>query len=181
MIFQKIIPKLHPTKDTPDIPFKKRAAVSMIFREDNHFCMIRRAIKENDHWSGHMAFPGGREESRDLNLQQTALRETREEIGLDLRRDQYLGRLSNLEYPELQVSAFVYRLQQEAEFRLEQKEVASVHWLPFDVFLDPSRRERMQHSYKGKDYDLPIVYVGEANVWGISLFFIDDLIKRLKS
>ncbi len=45
---------------------------------------IRRAEKSGDPWSGHMAFPGGHMESSDASLLAAAIRETQEEIGLDL-------------------------------------------------------------------------------------------------
>ena len=69
----------------------ERAAVTAVIR--NHpergaeLLVIRRAEHPLDPWSGHMAFPGGRRELTDPDLSHTALRETFEEVGLDLRRD----------------------------------------------------------------------------------------------
>ena len=61
-----------------------RASVAVLVRPDDHICMIRRAVKEQDYWSGHMGFPGGREEIDDGALLQTAIRETKEEIGVTI-------------------------------------------------------------------------------------------------
>jgi hypothetical protein len=52
---------------------------------------IKRATHEHDPWSGHMAFPGGRHERGDLTLLRTAMRETEEEVGLDLSTAELLG------------------------------------------------------------------------------------------
>src|SRR6476646_9126644 len=64
-----------------------RAAVAAIMRERNgraEILFIKRAERESDPWSGHMAFPGGRREPSDETLLHTARRETLEEVGLDL-------------------------------------------------------------------------------------------------
>ena len=162
-----------------DIPWEAgRASVAMIFRPDNHLCMIRRAKKETDYWSGHMAFPGGREENKDASLRETALRETHEEVGISLQEEQFIGRVSDLCYPMLSVAAFVYFVEEHVSFQPDPKEVESTHWLPFEAFLNPKYRGIKKTSYKGNPLEMPIVHIGEADVWGISLYFIDDLIKR---
>src|SRR5207245_7755352 len=56
--------------------------------------MIKRAEREGDPWSGQVAFPGGRRERQDRTLLDTAARETKEEVGIDLQRSAvYLGHL----------------------------------------------------------------------------------------
>ena len=158
-----------------------RAGVAVIVRPDDHMCMIRRAVKEGDYWSGHMGFPGGREESIDDGLLQTAIRETSEEIGVDILPEQCMGRLSDLHHPKLQVAAFVFSLESHCEFVLEKSEVAEVYWLPLSAFSDPSYRGTRTATYKGKEYQAPVVNIGTADVWGISLRFIEDLLRRLDS
>ena len=54
---------------------------------------IERAMRADDPWSGHMAFPGGRLEGGDDSARTAACRETREEVGLELSRAEYLGHL----------------------------------------------------------------------------------------
>lgn len=160
---------------------QSRAAVAVLVRPDDHICMIRRAVKEGDYWSGHMGFPGGREESIDSGLLQTAIRETDEEIGVAIVPGQCRGRLSDLNHPKLQVAAFVFSLESTVEFVLEESEVAEVHWLPLQAFTDPALRSTRRATYKGQEYDAPVVNIGTADVWGISLRFIEDLLRRLDS
>ncbi len=64
---------------------QKRSAVAMILqvREGElHILMIKRAEREGDPWSGHMAFPGGRMDKADAHGYAVAVRETAEEVGL---------------------------------------------------------------------------------------------------
>jgi 8-oxo-dGTP pyrophosphatase MutT (NUDIX family) len=70
----------------PD-PALPRAAVALVLRpgEDGpELLLIRRAEREGDPWSGHMALPGGREQAGDAGPAHTAARETHEEVGIDL-------------------------------------------------------------------------------------------------
>jgi 8-oxo-dGTP pyrophosphatase MutT (NUDIX family) len=68
----------------------RQAAVAAVLRAppdggDAEILLMRRAERHGDPWSGHMAFPGGRREEGDATLLDTAIREAREEVGLDLR------------------------------------------------------------------------------------------------
>ncbi len=78
----------------------RQAAVAVILREQRgagdtytEILFIKRAEKPGDPWSGHMAFPGGHLEPADVDLREAAMRETQEEIGLDLAGAEYLGAL----------------------------------------------------------------------------------------
>jgi len=63
-----------------------RAAVTLIIRDsaDLDALFVKRVANEADPWSGQIAFPGGRFEHPDNNIIDTAIREAREETGIDL-------------------------------------------------------------------------------------------------
>lgn len=76
----------------------RQAAVAVIVRAGatgTEMLFIKRAEKQGDPWSGHMAFPGGHREPSDQDLRAAAERETLEEIGLDLTNAEYLGALDH--------------------------------------------------------------------------------------
>lgn len=75
------------------------ASVAAIMRQDPErqmpqLCFIRRAMNSRDRWSGHIAFPGGKIEPTESSLD-CAVRETMEEIGLDLQTAPHVGQLDD--------------------------------------------------------------------------------------
>src|SRR5262245_47368322 len=126
-----------------------RAAVAVILREGQaglEVLFIRRAEHPRDPWSGQMAFPGGRAEPLDRDLRATAVRETLEEIGLDLDEDgEYLGTLdevramARMRPMDLSITPFVFITRREADLT-PSHEVTSIHWLPLDSLQSPEAR-----------------------------------------
>src|SRR5690606_12995479 len=77
-----------PREAERDEPFKE-AAVALVFRPvgeaDAELLLIRRATRSGDPWSGQIGLPGGNRSRVDQTLEDTAVRETAEELGIDLR------------------------------------------------------------------------------------------------
>lgn len=165
-------------------PLMKRSAVAMILqvREGElHILMIKRAEREGDPWSGHMAFPGGRMDKTDRNGFAVAVRETCEEVGLELGDDdECIGRLSDLNARSrrgtlgMAVSPFVFRLEREVTFT-PNYEVAETVWVPLEFILNPDNREKMKWNYKGIDISVPCYHYNGYCVWGLSLMMLDEL------
>ncbi len=163
----------------------KRSAVAMILQMRNgklHILMIKRAEREGDPWSGHMAFPGGRMDKTDINGFAVATRETAEEVGLTLGpQDQCIGRLSDLNAKPhwgtlgMAVSPFVFRLDREVIFQANY-EVAEVIWVPLDFLVDAGNREEMTLTYKGAKIAVPCYRYQGRCIWGLSLMMLDELL-----
>lgn len=169
----------------------KRSAVNLLVdfeQQQPQVLMIKRAEREGDPWSGHMAFPGGRfEADKDQNMSATADRETHEEIGV-LCRDYSLHswRLSEVLTPmhirrsQMAVTPFVHLLERRPEVA-PNEEVADVIWIPLSFFLDQTQRTTMQWSYKGVKLDLPCYYYQGHRIWGLSLKMLDEVCSVLQN
>ena len=154
------------------------AAVAMILvgQEDNlKLCMIRRAKKSGDPWSGHMAFPGGRFSPGDADLRVTAERETHEEVGLRLDPAHRLGSLAPLsiwlsgrEQP-LYLFPSVYYLGLAIPALTLNHEVAEAYWMPLAHPWQAGSATHLTLSADGKTLYYPAVRFQDQIVWGITL------------
>lgn len=166
--------------------FMIRSAVAAIVRpsQDNadelEVLLIKRAEREGDRWSGHMAFPGGRLEAKDKTAREAAIRETEEEIGLSLNQAQYIGRLSDVmtlahgTKKPMVVSPYVFQISGDPELTLNY-EVAEVVWVPLSFLADHANRDTMRWERKGVGMTLPCYFYQKYRIWGLTLRMLDEL------
>jgi 8-oxo-dGTP pyrophosphatase MutT (NUDIX family) len=155
----------------------RRAAVAVVLKESSRgteILFIRRAEHPQDPWSGQIAFPGGRVEPGDPDLRTTAVRETAEELGLDLAQGAaFLGALdevramARMRPMNLAITPFVFRLLADAPLRLSE-EVTSAHWLPVDELLSAEHRGSLDYSVQGKRVQFPCLRYEGVVIWGLT-------------
>lgn len=165
-------------------PVKKRAAVAIALREVGdrvEVLMIRRAKREGDPWSGHMGFPGGRRDRTDESDLACALRETREELGIDLETCAELvcelGEVNTgwrPDRPEMLVAPYVFRLHHTPELT-PNYEVAGVLWLPLAFLMDRGNRVPHKWEWRGEPLESDSYIYDNHRVWGLSLMMLDEL------
>lgn len=174
--------------DPADVDGLPRASVAAVFRNGEtagtELLFIQRAVRHDDPWSGHMAFPGGRHQVEDASAQATAMRETAEEVGLDLAPARPLGTLTDLDGGQANrrfvlVSGHGFWLDGERPRLQPNHEVADVVWVPLQDLADPDRY--VDHHYPPADADFPGIRLDGPDqvVWGLTLRFLGDLFRRL--
>lgn len=166
-----------------------RAAVAAILRDAGagaEVLLIRRAERRGDPWSGHMAFPGGRRDATDSNLHATAVRETREEVGIDLDADgALLGRLPDLEAiararrTGLVITPFVFALARDVPLAFDAEEVAGAFWVPLSPLARGEGAGTVTWQGEGGALDLPCWRVQGQVVWGLTYRMIQSLFEAL--
>jgi 8-oxo-dGTP pyrophosphatase MutT (NUDIX family) len=164
----------HPPQ-TIAAPGSQPAAVGLILVPDARglaALFIHRAERAGDPWSGQVALPGGRREPADQDLLATALRETREETGVDLRAAELLGALDDLHprtpsLPPVLVRPFVFALPERPTL-VPTAEVERAFWLPLADLAKPGVYSEVTVTVRGTAFQVPGYQIGDELIWGLT-------------
>jgi 8-oxo-dGTP pyrophosphatase MutT (NUDIX family) len=171
----------------------RRAAVAAVFREAPEgveLLFIRRAEHPADPWSGQIGFPGGGEEPGDVDLEETAVRETREELGLDLLARPGAARIGPLDevrararthIAPLTIRPFAFRLGgSERPLLSPNAEVERAFWMPLSHLGDPARRAWYDAHRAEVPLRFPGVDCGDYGIlWGLTHYMMVEILVRL--
>jgi len=169
----------------------RRAEVALVLDgsaadHDPSIIFIQRSPSPDDPWSGQMAFPGGRREDSDLEAGDAARRETREEIGLELRPAQPVGRLGDLQgrqggrSADLVISCFVYAVDTVPALK-PNHEVSEIVQIPLSRLLDPDLWTSVRYEAAG-DKMFPGIFLAQDDarvIWGLTYRFLMQFFSRL--
>jgi 8-oxo-dGTP pyrophosphatase MutT (NUDIX family) len=147
--------------------------------------LIRRSERAGDPWSGHIALPGGRQDAGDHDVLETAVRETREEVGIELTRENLVGSLEPVvprtrTLPPIAIWPFVFLLPDRPRLTLNS-EVASAWWVEVDQLLQPTTRGRVRLEVGGNIRLVDAYHVEPGVVWGITERILTGLLKDLQA
>ncbi len=167
----------HEPRSQPFRAVPEQAAVAMILagEEDGlRLCMIRRAEREGDPWSGHYAFPGGRAQPEDPHARAVAERETGEEVGLWLEERHQLGALSEMPIrlggrdTGMRLSMFVYYWGCALPPFTPNDEVAAAYWVPLSHLWDAANATHLDIDLSGARVLYPAIQYRDYVIWGLT-------------
>jgi 8-oxo-dGTP pyrophosphatase MutT (NUDIX family) len=160
------------------------AAVAVVLAPDpDAILLIQRAERAGDPWSGHMALPGGRQDPTEPDLVTTAIRETAEEVGLELQPEHLIGSLDDVvprtpALPPIAVRPYVFVLRSRPRLTLNP-EVAAARWAPLDLLLHPDTYHTIRLEIRGESREFPAYRLQDAVVWGMTERILSGLLGHL--
>jgi 8-oxo-dGTP pyrophosphatase MutT (NUDIX family) len=158
----------------------RKGAVMVLFYPDGENCFvpfIKRQPYDGVH-SGQISFPGGKMDPEDKDLEQTALRETEEEIGILHKDIRILGKLSDLYIPpsNFLVSPYIGFMEEKPAFEPDPYEVNRIIECSFPYLLDKKIRKRGAVNLStGQKVEAPYFEIDNELVWGATAMILGEL------
>ena len=168
------------------IAYLRARAYEELGHQEAALLFIKRAEYPGDPWSGQVAFPGGREEGDDATLSDTAIRETREETGIDLGRDaRIIGTLDDLyprtvRLPAISVRPFVFALGRSETLTLSP-EVALAFWIPFGSLATTDAWREDTVFARGIEINARVFRHQDHVIWGMTERILAQLLRLMES
>ena len=145
--------------------------------DETNLVLILRKTYKGVH-SNQVGFPGGKAETFDRSIEETALRETEEEIGLPASAIEVVKKLTKLYIPpsNFWVQPFIGTVEYTPEFIAEEAEVAAILEVPLTEFLSESSliNYTVDTSY-GKMIDVPAFKLADHTVWGATAMMLSEI------
>lgn len=144
--------------------------------------LIKRPQYDGVH-SGQIALPGGKYERADLTLQTTALREAKEEVGIQPAQVEIIGNLTTLFIPpsRFQVLPVVAYANKKPEFILQKSEVDKLLRISVEELVDEGNLQEKEILLSTRDkLNVPCLYIHGHIIWGATAMIISELIEVIK-
>lgn len=130
---------------------------------------------------GQLSFPGGGREG-DESVEETALREAQEEIGLHIQDVDIIGRLTSLYvgHSSNMVTPVVGFLRKEQTFIPNPNEVEEVITVPLEDLAKQQHLENEEWHLKGTSYHVPYWNIHRVPLWGATAMMLNEIVELYK-
>jgi 8-oxo-dGTP pyrophosphatase MutT (NUDIX family) len=163
--------------------YQNAAVLILLYQKNGQVCtvLMKRPEYPGAH-SNQVSFPGGKFEKGDTDLHATALRETREELGIDDNRIAVLGELSSLEIPVsgIEVLPVVGHYTGIPHFNPDPSEVSYLIETPLTDLLKPDTRQEKIKTILCKLVKVPYYNINGNQVWGATAMILSEFLEILR-
>lgn len=176
----KMVPKGREKFISPSMVYQPSAVLIYLFPDHEgktHISILRRTVYPGHH-SGQLALPGGKFEPEDRNIIQTAIRETKEEIGISIDSQQVIGRLSPLAVPisNFEITPVVAYSHNVPDFILDPVEVDQLYLLPIQKLIQAPVLSGNFESKNNLQIHAPYYAIDDLKIWGATAMILAEFI-----
>lgn len=167
----------------PDVPLRAAAVlVGVVERDAGLTVLLTQRTEHLTQHAGQISFPGGSAEADDIDPIATALRETREEVGIGAESIRPFGYLDGLDTVSgFNVTPVVAEIDPAYVATPDPREVASVFEVPLAFFADPANVRFRRMEYRGRARDIIEFHFGDRNIWGATAAMLLSLVRRMEA
>ncbi len=157
-------------------PVPASVLIPLVVRDEGLTVLLtERTAHLNDH-AGQVSFPGGSTEHGDVDAIDTALRESQEEIGLDRRHVEVIGRLPDYAtVTGFMVAPIVALVFPPFELALDEFEVAEAFETPLEFLMNPAHHERREITFDEGVRHFTAMPHGNHFIWGATAAMLRNL------
>jgi 8-oxo-dGTP pyrophosphatase MutT (NUDIX family) len=153
------------------------AVMLLVFPVNNipNIVFIKRPIYDGAH-SNQVSFPGGRFEKIDIDLATTAIRETQEELGINLNNIKIIGKLTPLLIPisGYEVHPYVGVLEHQPTWQPDPEEVLYTIDVPLKNIFEKENQKKENWIFNGIDREVPFYAVNSEKIWGATAMILAE-------
>jgi 8-oxo-dGTP pyrophosphatase MutT (NUDIX family) len=159
------------------------AVMLLLYPKDGEFCvLLNKRSMEVEHHKGEMSFPGGARDPEDVDFEDTARRETDEEMGIARDDITILGRLDdNVTRTNFLVKVFVGTIPSPYQFRPSSMEIAEVVEIPVSVLRDPGTIRWDSRIENGRRVSVRSYGYQQHLVYGATAKILDQFLETLEN
>ena len=161
-----------------DQPGLVRAAVLIpLFKKNGeYYVLLTRRTDKVRHHKGQISFPGGRQDPGEDFLA-TALREAKEEMGIEAKDVRILGELDDMctVASDFCIAPFVGLIPYPYPFKINRHEIEEIIEVPLSVFLDETKFREEFRSHNGEPVPVYFYQHDEHTIWGATARILKQL------
>ncbi len=164
----------------------KFAAVNiLLYLKDNewHFPLMVRSHNENDRHSGQISLPGGKRDEGDASFEDTAKRETSEEMGISEHYVRIIRAMSPIYIPpsNFYVHPFISFTKKNPEFFLQEAEATELIEVPVSSILDLNEEPKLMEVSDSRGVEVPVIDFNGYIIWGATSMILSEFRQLLKN
>jgi 8-oxo-dGTP pyrophosphatase MutT (NUDIX family) len=155
--------------------------VPLVIHPQHTTVLLTRRTEHLANHPGQVSFPGGHMDPGDNTPEDTAIRETEEETGIDRRHIDVVGRLDDYETRTgFSIAPVVAMLTPPFALKPDPHEVAEVFEVPLSFLLDPSNHQRHAREFEGTERYFFAMPYKEHFIWGATAGMLINLYEALR-